>query len=106
MRRLSAPRYIRSIAAVCSISQETRTVPCLNRLSNFLALRLGRFLALRLGRTANCACAVNSRTRKRLAFRARLRIRRLAGTPVIGEAPYRLNELRSFIGLMHRRHVK
>jgi pimeloyl-ACP methyl ester carboxylesterase len=31
--------------------------------------------------------------------------RRLVGTPVIGEAPYRLNTLRSVIGLMYRRHV-
>jgi pimeloyl-ACP methyl ester carboxylesterase len=31
--------------------------------------------------------------------------RRLVGTPVIGEALYRLNTLRSVIGLMHRRHV-
>jgi pimeloyl-ACP methyl ester carboxylesterase len=31
--------------------------------------------------------------------------RRLIGTPVIGEALYRLNTLRSVIGLMYRRHV-
>jgi pimeloyl-ACP methyl ester carboxylesterase len=31
--------------------------------------------------------------------------RRLVGTPVIGEALYRLNTLRSVIGLMYRRHV-
>jgi pimeloyl-ACP methyl ester carboxylesterase len=32
-------------------------------------------------------------------------VRRLVGTPVIGEAFYRLNTLRSVIGLMYRRHV-
>jgi hypothetical protein len=31
--------------------------------------------------------------------------RNLVGTPVIGEALYRLNTLRSLIGLMYRRHV-
>jgi len=31
--------------------------------------------------------------------------RRVVGTPVIGEALYRLNTLRSVIGLMYRRHV-
>lgn len=31
--------------------------------------------------------------------------RRLVGTPLIGEALYRLNTLRSVIGLMYRRHV-
>jgi pimeloyl-ACP methyl ester carboxylesterase len=31
--------------------------------------------------------------------------RRLIGTPVLGEALYRLNTLRSVIGLMYRRHV-
>jgi pimeloyl-ACP methyl ester carboxylesterase len=32
-------------------------------------------------------------------------VRRLVGMPVIGEALYRLNTLRSIIGLMYRRHV-
>jgi pimeloyl-ACP methyl ester carboxylesterase len=32
-------------------------------------------------------------------------VRRLVGTPVIGEALYRLNTLRPVIGLMYRRHV-
>ncbi|MBO0738854.1 MAG: alpha/beta hydrolase [Alphaproteobacteria bacterium] len=32
-------------------------------------------------------------------------VRNLVGTPVIGEAIYRLNTLRSVIGLMYRRHV-
>jgi pimeloyl-ACP methyl ester carboxylesterase len=32
-------------------------------------------------------------------------VRSLVGTPVIGEALYRLNTLRSVIGLMYRRHV-
>jgi hypothetical protein len=37
--------------------------------------------------------------------RAYARARGLIGTPVIGEAFYRLNTLGSIIGLMYRRHV-